>query len=123
MKALVPLQRPGSYRNLPEPAWNLPGRLQLPVRRRADLRYPRACTLNPACVSPHRSPPEDHHSPLDLRGQDDMKLLEEYTGEKYKPSKYWAEFSPSDAEVYFQVSAPRRAALRCAGLCWPCCAG
>lgn len=58
--------------------------------------------LSPMHISSQLSPPEDHHSPLDLRGQDDMKLLEEYTGRVYKPSKYWAEFSPSDAEIFFQ---------------------
>ena len=41
---------------------------------------------------------------MDLRGQSDMRKLEEVTGRKYKPLKYWANFDPSDAKLVFDVS-------------------
>ena len=74
----------------------------LPPRRSVRVRGVRGLNFK----RQRRSPPEEHHSPLDLRGQSDMKLLEEYTGRTYKASKYWAEFSPTDAEVFFQVRLP-----------------
>ena len=40
---------------------------------------------------------------MDLRGQNDMRKLEEITGRKYKPLKYWANFDPSDAKLVFDV--------------------
>ena len=33
-----------------------------------------------------------------------MRKLEEVTGRKYKPLKYWANFDPSDAKLVFDVS-------------------
>jgi hypothetical protein len=43
---------------------------------------------------------------MDLRGQNDMRKLEDITGRTYKPLKYWANFDPSDAKLVFDVRAP-----------------
>ncbi len=57
---------------------------------------------------------------MDLRGQSDMRKLEEVTGRKYKPLKYWANFDPSDAKLVFDVS-PRFVFMSGAAMTEPRC--
>ncbi len=57
---------------------------------------------------------------MDLRGQSDMRKLEEVTGRKYKPLKYWANFDPSDAKLVFDVS-PQFVCVYGAAMTLPTC--
>ena len=50
---------------------------------------------------------------MDLRGQSDMQQLEQITGRKYKPLKYWANFDPSDAKLVFDVRMTARLLPKC----------